>query len=60
MKPIEAIAHFKTVKALVVATGLTHQAIYYWKKVDRIPLSWQYRLKELSRGKLKVDAKAGG
>lgn len=53
MKPEDAIKYYGSVKALAAATGITHQAVYYWVREKRIPPYWEYKLQELSKGKLK-------
>ena len=58
MKPQDVIAYYGSVKRTSDALGITHQAIYYWKKIDRVPVEWQYRLEEETKGELKRNRKA--
>jgi|JI10StandDraft_1071094.scaffolds.fasta_scaffold07502_15 hypothetical protein len=58
MKPKDVIAYYGSVARLAKAVDLTTQAIYYWKKVDRVPVEWQYRLEEDTKGELKRNRKA--
>ena len=57
MKPIDVISYFGSVARTSKALGLTHQAIYYWKKINKVPVEWQYRLEEETKGELKRNRK---
>lgn len=50
----EALAYFNgNASQMARALGLTRRAIYGWRERNRIPMLMQYRLQELSEGKLK-------
>lgn len=51
----DAIKHFRTVKALASALGITHQAVYDWG--DEIPEGRQWQIQAITKGRLKVSAR---
>lgn len=55
MEPIKVVEHFGSVKAVCAATGLTHQAIYFWLKAGKVPRRWQLEFEEMTRKKLRRD-----
>lgn len=52
----EAIAQFKTQKALAEKLGVGQPAVANWKKRGKIPMLAQFKIQKLTRSKLKVDA----
>jgi hypothetical protein len=58
MKTETALAFYKGSRLLLAsAAGVTKQAVNRWVKTGIVPEAAAYRLKELTRGKLKVDPK---
>ena len=52
MNLTDALKHYKTRTALAAALGITRQAITRWG-VTGVPRLQQYRIEELTRGKVK-------
>lgn len=52
MKKETAITHFKTVRALADALGITREAIYQWG--DDVPELWAYKLQCITFGAITV------
>ncbi len=55
----EVLQHFGSSYRLEVQTGILHQNVVYWKRCGCIPLTMQYRLNELTKGKLKIKLRDG-
>ena len=56
----EAINFYGTCSKLCRALGIQRQNITYWKRKGYVPLFQQYRLQELSAGKLKAGLEGRG
>jgi ABC-type protease/lipase transport system fused ATPase/permease subunit len=54
MTPDQVISHFGRQRDVVLALGITRQAVSNWKKRGKIPLEAQLALQEITRGKLKM------
>lgn len=54
----DVLDHFGTVQKICDVTGLTHQAVYYWKSAGKVSMVWQYKFQEMTEGKIKVNGSA--
>lgn len=52
----QVLKHYKTVKNLAAAIGITHQAVYGWK--GKIPMNAQLKIEADTDGKLKATRQA--
>ena len=55
MKYEKVLDYYRSVKSICTATGLSHQAVYYWKKTGKISREWQLILQAITKGKLKPE-----